>query len=112
MIQVINDLINTPYIFILEVIIVCEIINLLFTVLYIIIYYLDEKHFASVKTNHEPRHISFFDMFYFANCTFFGAASSLTVTGLVGRIAVTVQIIFGYVFTALIIGRILSIPGI
>ena len=108
--QLFYDIISAPYLFILEVIVIGLIINLFFATIFMIIYYSDETHFATYKTNREPHKLNFFDMFYFSNCTFFQGAANITPSSIISRIVVTIEIIISYIFTALIIGKIINIP--
>ena len=111
--QVLSQFNKIPYLFILEVVTICLVINFIFAIFYYSIYKYDSSHFSTINSDHpekKKRRLSLVDFFYFANTTFFTGATDIASKSILCRITVILHIIIGFIFSGIIIGKVISIP--
>jgi hypothetical protein len=111
MLNILNSFSNAPFDFILQIIVFCLILNLIFSIVYYILYKIDETNLSSIITNNtSDRKLEFIDIYFFSTCIFFGSGSGIFSTTILCRSIVSIHIILSYLITGIIIGKVIEFP--
>ena len=103
------QLLNMPSRLIIEVIVCCIIVNIIYSCIYFYLYKNNDSHFKNFFTDDKIKKITFGDFFYFSNNLFFSMSSGVIPQSNLAGIIVFSHITVGFIFTVIFIGRIINI---
>jgi len=103
------QILNIPSRLIIEVILCCIVINIIYSSIYFYLYKNNDIHFKNFFTDDKEKKITFGDFFYFSNNLFFSMSSGVIPQSNLSRIIVLSHIAIGFIFSVIFIGRIINI---